>query len=691
MPQDFLFELGTEELPPTSLLTLSNELTQHLQASLADAKLAYQSCQAFATPRRLAVLITALDEQAPEEALEIFGPPAKIAFDAEGKPTKAAEAFANKNGISVGDLETDDATGKLVFRTLAKGAVAADVLPAFIVKALDALPIAKRMRWGATRAEFVRPVKWVVLLLGDKTIDAEIYGVTSGNTTRGHRFHSQGELTLAKPADYETSLKQAYVIADFHARQRLVRKQVEDAAKSLGGTAVISDDLLDEVTALVEWPVALSGQFEKEFLRVPQEALISSMKEHQKYFHVVDAKGALLPSFITLSNLQSQDPAQVIDGNEKVIRPRLADAAFFFDQDKQTRLDERREKLKSVVFQARLGSIFDKTERIEKLAGFVAEKLSLDPQACTQVARAAQLCKSDLVSNMVYEFPDMQGIAGYHYALNDGEDDIVATALNEHYQPRFAGDTLPESDVAALIALADRLDTIVGIFGIGQIPTGSKDPFALRRASLGALRILVEKEYDLDLKPLLEKAAALHANLPQANRVVDDVLNYMLERFRAWYEEANIPAEVFLAVSAKKLSCPLDINKRVYAVAEFSKLSEAAALASANKRVSNILAKLENDVTGELNKDLLQEDAERKLAEALASLSARVQPLFAANNYTEALSTLAALRESVDTFFDKVMVMCDDEALKNNRLVLLQQLRALFLEVADISLLAVKN
>lgn len=688
MAQDFLVELGTEELPPTSLLALSNEFTAQVEKSLLSARLAFKNIQGFATPRRLAILIEALEENAPEEALEIFGPPAKIAFDTAGKPTKAAEAFASKNGISVDQLKTDETSGKLVYRTIAKGAVATDMLPGFVENALNALPIAKRMRWGAARAEFVRPVKWLVLLFGSRLIDATIYGVQSSNTTRGHRFHSEGEIVIDNPANYQSLLANASVVASFKERQEDIRKQVKAAAEKLGGTAVISEDLLEEVTALVELPVALAGKFDETFLKVPQEALISSMKEHQKYFHVVDKKGALLPYFITLSNLRSKDPAQVIAGNEKVIRPRLADAAFFFEQDKQISQEARREKLKTVVFQAKLGTIFDKTERIIRLVRKIADQLQMDRN---DVERAAQLCKSDLVSSMVYEFPEMQGIAGYHYALNDGENIEVATAISDHYKPRFAGDELPSTDVGAIVALADRLDTIVGIFGIGEIPTGSKDPFALRRASVGALRIMVEKKFNLDLRDLVQRSATIHQDLPKSLTVTDDVLTYMLERFRAWYEEANISAEVFHAVSAKNLTCPLDINNRVYAVAAFSKLDEAAALASANKRVSNILAKLDKPVSSDLNEKLLSEPAEITLAKEVTQMSKKVAPLFAASDYTKALATLAGLRVSVDRFFDDVMVMTDDEKIRNNRLALLQQLRALFLEVADISLLAVKN
>ena len=687
MPNDFLVELGTEELPPKFLLTLAKEFSQNIEESLKAEKLAFSELRFFATPRRLAVLVSSLADQAPDEDLEIFGPPAKIAFDKNGKPTKAAEAFAKKNGIDVSALLTDEASGKLVHRASAKGAVAINVIPGIVENALNKLPIAKRMRWGASRAEFVRPVKWLVLLSGSTVIDAEIYGVKSGNTTRGHRFHANHDIQIDTPANYEKQLLDASIVADFSARQTQIKTQVENVAKELGGVAVIGEDLLEEVTGLVELPVALAGKFDEEFLSVPAEALISSMKEHQKYFHVVNDKGDLLPNFITLANLQSNDPSQVIAGNEKVIRPRLADAAFFFEQDKHLSLEARREKLKTVVFQAKLGSIYDKTERIRELSHFIAEKIGADT---VLVKRTAELCKSDLVSSMVNEFSDMQGIAGYHYALNDNEDINVAIAVNEYYKPKFAGDTLPSSDIGAIVALADRLDTITGIFGIGQTPTGSKDPFALRRASLGALRILVEKQYALDLRDLIGKAATLFTALPKADSVVDDVLAYMLDRFKSWYEEANIPAVVFQSVSAKKLSSPLDINNRVYAVAAFSQLPEAAALASANKRVANILAKQGKDIETAPVSNLFIEPAEKELAAQLDAMAKKVQPLFEENNFTEALSTLADLRKSVDTFFDDVMVMTEDEKVRNNRLALLQQLRSLFLEVADISLLDVK-
>jgi glycyl-tRNA synthetase beta chain len=476
----------------------------------------------------------------------------------------------------------------------------------------------------------------------------------------------------------------AYVMADFTQRKQLIEQQVIAEAKKVGGTAVIDGGLLDEVTGLVEWPVALTGRFEERFLSVPAEALISSMKEHQKYFHVIDEKGELLPYFITVSNIESTDPAQVIDGNERVIRPRLSDAAFFFDTDKKTPLASKREQLKKVVFQIKLGTVYEKTQRVANLSRAIAEKLSVDVEAAV---RAGELCKCDLVSEMVYEFADMQGIAGYHYAVHDGEASDVALAMNEHYMPRFAGDVLPSNDVSAVVALADRLDTLVGIFGIGEQPTGSKDPFALRRASVAVLRLLVEQQRNIDLRDVLTLAFQEHKNLPEGEAVIEQVLSYMLDRLRAWYEEQSIPATVFQAVSAKQLSQPLDIDQRVQAVNFFRQLPEAEALAAANKRVANILAKADS-VPDSVNVDSLQEDAEKALYAAVIEQQKVVEPLFAQRQYKEALTALASLRKVVDTFFDQVMVMADDEVLKNNRLALLQQLRGLFFETADISCLA---
>ncbi|MDO8344932.1 MAG: glycine--tRNA ligase subunit beta [Cellvibrio sp.] len=687
MSADFLVELGTEELPPKALKNLMNSFAETIEANLKASELSFSAIKPFAAPRRLAVLVENLASETPAKELVVWGPPAAIAFDKEGQPTKAALAFAEKNGIAASDLkaENDGKAEKLVARITTEGKKTVELLEAVVTDALAKLPIAKRMKWGAKREEFVRPVHWLVMLFGSDIVTASVLGLTAGRTTRGHRFHYNNTIDLTKASDYASVLKDTgFVVADFAERSATIKQQVEAEAKKVGGVAVIDPALLDEVTSLVEWPVALTGQFEERFLAVPAEALIASMKEHQKYFHVVDTNGKLKNNFITVANIQSKDPSQIIDGNERVIRPRLSDAAFFFETDKKTTLASLRERLKTIVFQAQLGTIYDKTERVAGLAKLIAGKLNAD---AASAERAAQLCKSDLVTNMVGEFDDMQGIAGYYYAVNDGENTEVAAAMNEQYMPRFAGDQLPATTTGAIIALADRLDTITGIFGIGQQPTGSKDPFALRRASIAVLRILVEKNLALDLRDLLTFAKNQHKNLTVGDELVEQVLGYMLERFRAFFEDANIPAEVFQSVTAKQLSQPLDINQRVLAVNEFSKLPQAQALAAANKRVSNILAKQNAALNTEVNAALLQEDAEKTLAAAVSAKAAVVAPLFAAREYTKALAALADLQQPVDAFFDSVMVMCEDAALQQNRLALLQQLRGLFLEVADISYL----
>ncbi len=692
MSADFLIELGTEELPPKALKTLIAALQDNIAASLTAEELSFTSIKSFAAPRRMAVVVENLASETPSKELVVWGPPAAIAFDKDGNPTKAAIAFAEKNGIAASELkaESDGKVEKLVARIATQGKKTTVLLEAIVENAFAKLPIAKRMRWGAKRNEFVRPAHWLIMLYGDDIVPATVLGLQAGRSTRGHRFHYNNSIELASASGYLSALKNTgYVLADMTERKNLIQQQVEAEAKKIGGKAVIDADLLDEVTALVEWPVALTGKFEQRFLQVPAEALIASMKEHQKYFHVVDAAGKLMPNFITVANIASKDPAQIIDGNERVIRPRLSDAAFFFETDKKTSLEALRERLKNIVFQAQLGTVYEKTERVAKLAKHIAQaltkqKLNVDE---TLAARAGLLCKSDLVTNMVGEFDNMQGIAGYYYALNDGENVDVAAAMNEQYMPRFAGDQLPATMTGAIIALADRLDTISGSFGIGQQPTGSKDPFALRRASIAVLRILVEKKLPLDLRELLTVAKSQHNNLTVGDELVEQILGYMLDRFRAWYEDANIPAEVFQSVTAKQLSQPLDIDQRVHAVYAFSQLPQAQALAAANKRVSNILSKQTGVVSTQVNMALLQEDAEKNLAQAVTAKAALVAPLFAGREYTKALASLADLQQAVDVFFDNVMVMCEDQALQQNRLALLQQLRGLFLEVADISYL----
>lgn len=693
MSLPFLVEIGTEELPPKALKTLSTHFADGIESGLRNAGLKFEKIHTFAAPRRLAVLVENLELRQPDQQIEKLGPNVASAFGADGKPTKAAEGFARSNGVDFEQLQRvqTDKGERLVFRSNQEGRFAIDLLPAIVTTSLDKLPIPKRMRWGTKRAEFVRPVHWLVMLQGKQVIEAEILGIKAGRETRGHRFHANRSYALGNALDYQLTLEnEAYVIADFNERRGKIRAQVEAAGKKLNGLAVIDEDLLDEVTGLVEWPVALAGKFEERFLAVPQEALVSSMKEHQKYFHVIDASGKLLPHFITVSNIESKDPAKVIDGNERVIRPRLSDAAFFYETDLKTPLAVRREKLKSVVFQEKLGTVYDKTERIAKLAAFIAGKIhgTHDSTKTDWARRAGELSKADLLSNMVGEFAEMQGVAGTYYARHDGEPNEIAEAIREHYLPRFAGDELPTTATGVAVALADRFDTIVGIFGIGQPPTGSKDPFALRRAALGILRLIVEKGFDLDLRECLAQAQANYPQLAGQPALVDTVLAYMIERFRAWYEDEKIPVEVFMAVTAKNLSRPLDINQRVQAVHRFAQLPEAQALAAANKRVSNILAKASVSQLPTLNSALLSEGAERELGHQIGALAERTSPLFAQRKYREGLEQLASLRGAVDSFFDEVMVMVDDEAVRNNRLALLSQLRNLFLEVADISLLA---
>ncbi len=689
MSRDFLVELGTEELPPKALKNLSAAFTQGIEDGLKDAGLSFDDVVSFAAPRRLAVRIAALEEQQADKEETLYGPPAKIAFDADGKPTKAAVGFAERAGADATQLETAPEShgknaGKLMLNRVIKGKQTSELLGDIVTNSLDKLPIPKRMRWGASRVEFVRPVQWLVMLFGNDVVDAEVLGLKAGNTSRGHRFHAPGEIVLNAPGEYEGKLRAAFVMADFAERSALIKEQVTAEGKKLGGEAIIDDDLLDEVTALNEWPVALAGSFDEDFLRVPPEALISSMKEHQKYFHVMK-DGKLLPNFITIANIESKDPAQVISGNEKVIRPRLADAAFFWDTDRKHPLASRFPKLENVVWVNGLGSIADKTRRISALATRIAEQLGADE---VLVQRAAHLCKNDLVSNMVFEFTDLQGLAGKYYAEHDGEPADVCAAMIEQYMPAFAGDALPETQTGTLIALADRLDSLAGLFGTGQIPTGSKDPFALRRASLGVLRILVEKQIDIELGTLIDWALDNDwaAELKADTKAV--LTDYLLDRFSAWYHDEGIPAGVFQSVRAIGITNALDINRRVQAVHQFSQHESAASLAAANKRVSNILAKNGGDsVSADVDTGRFEAAEEKALFEQMTGLKDLIIPSLSKGDYATALEALSTLRDVVDAFFDNVMVMADNEAVKNNRLALLKQLQALFIGIADISVL----
>ncbi|PID48424.1 MAG: glycine--tRNA ligase subunit beta [Proteobacteria bacterium] len=683
---DLLVEIGTEELPPKALKSLSEAFTAGIVAGFEEAGLPAQQVQAYAAPRRLAVWLQNIPAQQPTQTLEKRGPAVKVAFDADGKPSKAAQAFAKSCGVEVAELdrlETDKGAW-LLFRQQQAGQNTAALFPTIVDQSLAKLPIPKRMRWGTGTAEFVRPVHWMVMLANEAVIEAELLSIKTGRESRGHRFHAPEPISIQSPAHYAGQLRAAYVQPDFASRREMIRERVTQVAKELGGKAIMPETLLEEVAALVEWPVAIAGRFEEKFLDVPQEALIHTMQGDQKYFGLTDANGKLMPHFITISNIESKDPAKVSEGNERVIRPRFSDAAFFWEQDKKTSLAQRRDKLKNVVFQQQLGSLYDKSERVAQLARYIAQQLQADEALAV---RAATLGKCDLISNMVFEFTDLQGTMGRYYAEHDGEATEVAQALEEQYLPRQAGDALPSTVTGRILALSERLDTIAGIFAIGQKPTGTKDPFGLRRAALGVLRILIEQNLPLDLADLLDQATHHLSSTLGQKPDMQQALDYILERLRAYYQEQGIHVELVEAVAALKPSQPLDFDRRVKAVATFRQLPEADSLAAANKRISNILKKVDGSIPACVDSHLLQEAAEHDLHAAVEAQQAIVEPLYAAGNYEQALQSLASLREPVDRFFDEVMVMTEDKALKNNRLALLNQLRDLFLRVADLSVL----
>lgn len=686
MAKEFLIELGTEELPPKQLRTLAEAFAANFTAELNNAGIAHDGVTWYATPRRLALKVANLAEGQPDKVVEKRGPAVSVAFDADGNPTKAAQGWARGNGITVKQAErlVTDKGEWLLFKEQVKGQDTAAVVVDMAAKALAHLPIAKPMRWGDKETQFIRPVKTLTILFGDTLIDGEILGVKSDRIIRGHRFMGEPEFTIDSAAQYPAILlERGKVIADYETRKAMIIDGAQKAAAELGGIADLEDDLVEEVTSLVEFPVVLTAKFEEKFLKVPAEALVYTMKGDQKYFPVYDADKHLLPNFIFVSNIESKEPRHVIEGNEKVVRPRLADAEFFFNTDLKSKLVDRLPQLETAIFQQKLGTIKDKTDRITELAGYIAEQIGADVE---KSKRAGLLAKCDLMTSMVFEFTDTQGVMGMHYARHDGEAEEVAVALNEQYMPRFAGDSLPTNGVSAAVAMADKLDTIVGIFGIGQAPKGS-DPFALRRASLGVLRIIVEYGYNLDLVDLVAKAKSLFGERLSNDNVEQDVIEFMLGRFRAWYQDEGFSVDIIQAVLARHPTKPADFDRRVKAVSHFRDLDAAEALAAANKRVGNILAKFDGELAQEIDLALLQEDAEKALAEAVEVMTEALEPAFATGNYQQALSQLAGLREPVDAFFDNVMVMADDEALKKNRLTLLNNLRNLFLQIADISLL----
>ncbi len=683
--RDLLVEIGTEELPPKALDKLCDAFAAGIESGLSEAGIGFGNVNAYAAPRRLAVLIKDVEEAQADRDVEKRGPAVKAAYDKDGNPTKAAQGFARGCGVEVSELETmsTDKGEWLVFRVQEKGRKTAELLPDMVDQSLAKLPIPKRMRWGDSEAEFVRPVHWVVMLFGHEVVEAEILGVKSGRDSRGHRFHHPEVINLQEPQDYVHRLKSpGYVMVDREERTRLIQQQAEATAQQLGGKAIINEDLLKEVTALVEWPVAVAGDFDKEFLDVPAESLVSSMQDHQKYFPVVDEQGALMPHFITISNIESKDVSKVKDGNERVIRPRLGDAKFFWEQDSKKKLESHIESLDKVVFQAKLGTLGDKSRRVANIAEAIANELGENAE---YAKRAGLLSKCDLMTEMVFEFTDLQGIMGRYYALNDGEPAEVADALDEQYMPRFAGDQLPAGKTGQILSLADKLDTLLGIFAIGQKPSGEKDPFALRRAALGVLRILIECQLDLDLQSLLAHAAKNYAADIKAEAAIDDVIGFMLDRLKVYYTSQQISVDVYDAVLALRPTRPVDFDRRVHAVNEFRQLDAAESLAAANKRIGNILKKIEGDLPQLISIDLLQEKAEQKLNDELQSMSSEVSPMLDAGDYASALKQLAALREPVDDFFDHVMVMAEDELLKNNRIALLNQLHGLFIRAADLS------
>jgi len=691
-PADLLVEIGTEELPPKALRGLMDAFATNLGRALDDARLAHGELRAYASPRRLAVVVESLARSQEDRHTSQKGPPVSVALDDAGKALPPATAFAKKCGVDVADLgrmKTDKGEW-LTADTTEAGKPAAELLPELIEKALAELPIPRRMRWGAGDAEFVRPVHWVVLLHGSKLIEGSVMGIPTGKKSMGHRFHSKGPVTITRPADYLETLEQkGHVVADFDARRKIVQQGVEKLAKKAKGAIVDGESLYDEVAALVEWPVPMLGSFDEEFLQLPPEVVVSTLTGHQRYFPVADASGKLLPRFVTVANLESNEPQKVRDGNERVIRPRLADAAFFWNNDRRRALATRQEALRDVVYQRGLGSLHDKSNRTAALACWIAAQLDIDNDT---VERAAMLCKCDLLTGMVGEFPDLQGTMGHYYAKSDGETDAVATAIGEHYKPRFAGDSLPASQTGLVLAVADRLDTLAGVFTLGKKPSGNRDPFGLRRAALGIIRMLIECDLDLDIKAMIAKAVELQ---PAAKGDADDLpaelYGFITDRLRRYFldRDPGLDTETFDAVMARQPTSLVDFERRLQAVQAFLRLDEAQSLAAANKRIANILRQAGRTEAAEIKQKLLEDGAEASLYKALTTASDTVRPLLNDRRYTEALQELATLRAPVDRFFDDVMVMVDDEATKNNRLALLGELRALFLDVADISRLSI--
>jgi glycyl-tRNA synthetase beta chain len=685
---DFLVEIGTEELPPKALKELQDAFARQLAEGLERERLPHSGISRYASPRRLAVMASDLAAAQADRELLQKGPPVSAAFDADGLATPAARAFAAKCGVSVDVLErTQTEKGEwLSCRTLEPGRSAAELLPAIVRAALDNLPVPRRMRWGAVEDEFVRPVHWVLMLHGEHVVEASILGMKAGRLTRGHRFLSAGEYSVRQPADYLKVLEQAFVLADFARRRQLIVDGVQKAAAAVGGVVIADDELYDEVTALTEWPVPLTGRFESSFLSLPREVIVATLTSHQRYFPIQDKHGKLMAAFVTVANLESREPHRVRDGNERVVRPRLADAVFFWDHDRELPLEARRKALDDVVYQKGLGSIGDRSARLAVLSVAIARQLGLDPAAAD---RAAQLSKCDLLTGMVGEFPELQGVMGRYYAAASGEPAAVADAIGEQYLPRFAGDSLPETSVGQILALADKLDTLAGAFCLGRKPSGNRDPFGLRRAALGVVRIAVERKLDLDLPRLIEEACNSQPVVADS-ALRDDIFNFILERLRGIYvDQLGLLPEVFEAVRARRPASLADFDSRVRAVSAFVELDAAASLAASNKRIANILRQAGSDAYGPIDTGMLKEVAEQRLYEAVLAARAAVDPLLEKQAYEAALTRLSELRPTIDTFFDDVLVMTDDEAVRRNRLALLSGVHALFLDTADISRLSI--
>lgn len=689
-----LFELGCEELPPKSLKPLRDALQASVTEQLNEADITFDSIKAFAAPRRLAIQIEGISDKQPDRSEQKRGPAIKAAFDSDGNPTRAAMGFAKGLGIDASELITinTDKGDYVGYEQIIQGQATTELLPTIFQTALDNLPIAKRMRSGASRNEFVRPVQWAVLMQDDVVIDATIQGHQTGKQTRGHRFHSPDYHEITHANDYEQLLDDLKVVADFDKRQTLIKNQVKTLADEVNADPIVPQDLLDEVTALVDFPIALRANFEARFLQVPQEALISTMQADQKYFCLTDKEGKLQPYFIFITNIESKDPNQIIEGNEKVVRPRLADAEFFFLQDQKQPLFALTESLKTRVFQDKLGTIWEKSERIAKLAAFIATLMQQQGRDINvdETVRAAILSKADLASSLVGEYPELQGIAGTYYARLNNEPEAVAASLQEQYLPKFSGDVLPQTPIGICLALADRLDTLVGIFAIDQAPTGSKDPFSLRRSAIGILRILIEKQLPINLVALVEQAIKGYSTtegskIAKMGDTFTQVMAFLNSRYRAMYTEQGVSVDTIQAVQAINPHMPLDFDQRIRAVQTFSELPQAEELADSNKRVANILAKSEVSVADTVDEALLSEAAEQTLYQAVQQAQMAVKPLLETADYTQVLQTLVSLDAPLTQFFADVMVNSEDAALKNNRLALLKQVRALFLTVADIS------